>query len=409
MGRSSALGAFNFEVESAWGETNTTFTSRVAVLDSVDPSGLTHDKMPAARTVQYLQDYTHPVRGVMGGSFRTRLWLPGHGSTTAGAITVEELETLLGYVFGNVTSTGSGTTATAGATTTTIPTAAASGLTAGGIVFVGSLGDSGGAGQAAVVSSHAGSSLSLLTALPAAPANGAVVASSYCIYPNETASSATVPTIRALLLTANQQYACHGCYPQSVTIEGLSPGEVPSIVVEWGVSWWEPMAATFPTSNTVDTHNPAPSAAGSFFIQNRGTTTRQTYDVRELRVSIDLNTIVKRGPGGLNQYQAVTGAVRGGMSVEVSFVVDAESATTSPTWPGRWDSDSQDYHVLATWSGAATGRRGALYIPNACIVGAKPVQFSNNGINAERVTLRAKTGPTTTSELTLSAFRLALG
>jgi len=313
MSRASALGAFTFEAESAWGETTTTFTNRVAVLDTIDPSSLTHDKMPAARTVQYLQDYTHPVRGIMGGSFRTRLWLPGHGSTTAGAITVEELETLLGYVFGNVTSTGSGTTATAGATATVVPTAAASGLTAGGIVFVGSLNDSGGNAQAAVVGTHAASSLTLLTALPAAPANGAVVASSFCIYPTETAASATVPSIRALLMTANQQYACHGCYPQSVTLEGLSPGEVPQITIEWGVSWWEPLAATFPTATTVDTHNPAPSAAGSFFIQNRGTTTRQTYDVRELKVTINLNTLAKRGPGGSNQFQAVTGAVRGGV------------------------------------------------------------------------------------------------
>lgn len=410
MSRTSALGAVSYNEESAWAESNSAFATRLAVLGEVDCSGLEQAKVDAARTVQYQSDYTHPIRSVMGGSFRTRMWLPGHGAATTGAISLDDHETLLGYVFGNATSSGSGTTISGGgATTTSLPVAAASGLAPGAIVWVGVLGDEGANGQASVVSTHAASTVALLVALPAAPADTEAVASSVMVYMHETPADAEIQSTRWLLQTANQEYSCHGVYPRSVTIDGLSPGEIPAIEVEWGVSRFEPTAATFPSATAVDTHNPAPIAAGSLFIQNRGTTTRQTVECRSFKVTIDLGVEPKMGPGGVGEFQHIVGAARGRQSVTVEFEVDADDANGSySTWAGRWDSDSQDYHLLYNFNGAASGRRMALYLPNACIVDRRPMQIGG-GINRERIVMRAKTGLTTTSARTLSAARLAFG
>lgn len=414
MSRSSANGAVEYAVETAstgWAEASAVFGSRLAVLGEVDVSGLEHAKVDAQRTVQYVNDGTMPVRTTMGGTFKTDIWLPGHGSTTAGVVALEEHEDVLGYVVGNAASTGTGTTASGSPTVTSIPTAAANGLTPGGIVFPGSLGDAGGDGQAAVVATHAGSVLALLTALGAAPAAAAVIASSVMIHPTEspTAAALALRSMRLRALSANQHYSMHGCWPQQLTLSGFNPGEIPRASVTWGVSRWSAAAATFPSAVAVDAFNPAPSAGGSLFVQARGTATRQTYKCRSFELNVDLGIKPVKGPGGVDGSQDTIGAVRGPQVVTVTFTVDAEDATATPTWGGRWDSDSQFYHLLFNANGAATGKRVAIYLPNCCIVDRKPVQMSADGVNRERITMRAYTGPTATSELTLSAWRLALG
>lgn len=408
MSRSSALGAFEYALESSFAENASTVSGRLAVLGEIDASGLTHAKVSGARTVQRLQDGTMGVRGVMGGEFTIELWIPGHGSTTAGAITLEEHEDFLGYVFGNATSSGTGTTGTGSGSVTSSPTASASGLTVGGVVFCGSLGDGRGGGQPSVVSAHGSSTLTHLTAIPGILNNGDVIASSVCIYATETAASASASSLRCRLLTANQQYLCHGCYPTSVRITGLSPGEIPRISITFGVAWWEPVSVTFPTATGVDAFNPAPCAGGSLFIQNSGTATRQTYNVRSFELEYTIGVVAKVGPGGVNAFQSITELQRSPATIRATVVVDAEAATASPTWPGRWDSDSQYYHLLYGLNGAATGKRVALYAPNACMTERKPVQMGG-GINRERLSFDFYTGGTTTSELTLSALRLALG
>ena len=407
-GRTSARGAVEFNLESAWCESSTTYGSRLAVLGEIDASGLTQAKDDPERAVQYMQEGTMPIRGVKGGSFTTDIWIPGHGSATdSGTPTAEEHETILGYVLGNTTAGGAATTASAG--TTTITTAAASGLTAGQIFWGGVKADGRMDGQAGVVSTHSSNTLTSLVAMPAAASGTDAIASAVMAYFTETPSSASVPSVRQRALTADQQYAMRGMFAQSIAISGLNPQEKPRASITWGVSDWDPVSATFPSSTSVDSFNPAPTAGGSLFVQNRGTATRQTYTCRSFEVSIDLGIQPVMGPGGVGSNQVIVGAVRGPARITATFVVDSESATASPTWPGRWDSDSQFYHLLFNANGAASGKRVALYMPNCCIIDRKPVQIAQNGINRESITMQAYMGTDTTSELTRSAFRIGLG
>lgn len=410
MSRNAALGAFLFEAESSWGENVTTYANRLTTVDPPDVSGLEQAKIASNRTVQRMDEYSPPIRSVMGGSFTTKIYLAGHGSTTAGAISVEEHETILGYAIGNATSTGTGTTATAGATTTVIPTAAANGLTVGGIVFVGALGDAAGNGQPGLVSTHFSSNLTLLNALDAAPANGAVVASSVTIYPNGSASSATVTSTRWRILTANHCYECHGVFPMSISIDGLSPGEVPTATITWGVSWFADVAPTFPTATAGDTFVSAPNAAGSLFIREASTSTRDKYVCRSFRLNVDLGIVPLMGPGGVNAFQHIVGAVRTMHTVTAEVVVDTGSASASPTWASRWDSETTTYYnLLYGLNGAATGRRIAVCLPYCFLDDRRPVQLNDGGVNRERLFFRASSTATSTSEQSYSSWRLALG
>lgn len=411
MSRASALGAVRYDAEASWSEISSTYQYRLASLDAVDASGLMHAKIPAARTVQRLQDGTMPIRGVMGGSFKIRLWLAGHGSTTAGATTTTDLARLLGYVIGNNTaSAAAGTTITgAASTTTSLNVTAATGFTAGSMGFLGVLNDGGGGGQAFVLSAHTASVITLLTAVGAAPAAGAVVYSSELVYPYENASAASVTGLRFHLMTANQQYGCHGCYPTSVSFNGLGPGETPAVEITFGVSWWEPLAETFPTTTSVDAFNPAPVAAGSFYLQQRGTTTRATYSIRSFTLNYEIGVEPKRGPGGINAFQDIIGAERTPSRISLQVSVDAQTASTSPTWPAAWDSDTQFYHGLYTLSAATSGKQIAFYWPNLCISQNKTVQFAESNLNKERIDFDAYTSTTVTTDLTASAMRIALG
>jgi hypothetical protein len=410
-GRTAQRWALEYNAESsasAWCEASTTYGSRLAVLGDYDVSGLTQSKDEPERATQYAQEGTMPIRGVKGGSYNFDLWCPGHGSATdSGTPSVEEHETLMGVALGAVAAGGAATTASAG--TTTITTAAASGLTAGQIFWGGVKGDGRMDGQAGVVSTHSSSTLTSLTAVPAAASGTDAIASSVMVYFNETVSSLAVANYRMRLLTADQQYAMRGMWPSSWALTGLNPGEKPRMSFGFGVSDWDPVSATFPSSTAVDSFNPAANAGGSLFFQARGTATRQTYVCRSFDLSIDLGVQPVMGPGGVGANQVVVGAVRGPAQITATFTIDSESATASPTWPGRWDSDTQFYHLLLNLNGAVSGKRVALYMPNCCITDRKPVQVGQNGINRETITVRAYMGTDTTSELTRSAFRIGLG
>src|SRR5678809_1060103 len=116
MSNPAALGSVTYETEASWGVDTTTFaTLRLPIISPVDASGLAHSKVDSGRVVQYRNDGTAWILATQGGSFKTKMYLPGHGSSTSGATTITALETLLGYVFGNAAvSSASGTTATAG-------------------------------------------------------------------------------------------------------------------------------------------------------------------------------------------------------------------------------------------------------------------------------------------------------
>ncbi|TXH41026.1 MAG: hypothetical protein E6Q97_38480 [Desulfurellales bacterium] len=400
MSNTAALGAIEYEIETTWGEDVTTFTThRLPVLDAIDVSGLVHNKIAPNRVVQYRNDGTPWITMDQGGEFKVKLHLTGHGSTTSGATTVMAIETFLGYVFGNVTvSSATGTTVTGG--TATAPTLAGGAFAASSLCRIGAIGDGRGNGQFYAVNAH-GANLVLLTAMDATPNNGDVVYSAVNIYPSETPTSGSVQSMRMRFLSANLKYEAHGVFPKSLSISGLNAGEVPTIEVTLGVSWWRQTATgTFPSTVTQSAFTPAPVAAGSFFLQTVGTTTRSKRTHRDLSIEYTMGIAELKGPGGLNQYQSTIGARRLPDSIRVSWSEDAAT-----TIDDLWTSTNR-LHACITLS-AVAGSAVGFYMPNLCITGARPLQFNGDGINRQRIEAMAYTGPELAAgELGLSAFRM---
>jgi hypothetical protein len=408
MANPGALGSITYETEASFGVDTTTFTTlRLPITAPVDASGLVHNKVDSQRVVQYRNDGTAWILGTMGGSFKTKFFLPGHGSTTSGATTITALETLLGLVFGNAAvSAAAGTTLTGG--TAAAPTTTASGtFSAGSLCFVGSQNDTRGGGQGYAIATHVTTTLTLLTGLIGAPTNGDVLYSATTIYPSEAPTSTSVTSLRFLLQTANLMYECHGCWPMSLSISGLNPGELPSIEVTWGVAWWRYSTTTFPSTVATDTSNPGPVAGGSLQVNTVGTATNAPRTLqRNFTVDYTLGMVELRGPGGVNQYQDIVGCRRTPDQIKVTWTEDADAATTSPVLPGYGTSTNRK-HLLYS-SSTAAGSRIAMYFPNLAITNVA-VQKVDGNLNRLTCEAQAYTGSTTTSDLTLSAFRLAMG
>lgn len=408
MSNAYANGAILYEIETLHGEALATYaTLQVPLIGMVDCSALKQDKVDSQRTTGYRQGGSQYILGVQGGSFKTKLWLTGHGSTTSGATTATALETLLGYVFGNCTiSAATGTTTTAG--TAVAPTTVGSGtFGAGSLARIGVIGDAKGNGQFVAVSTHVTTTLNLLTAIDGVPGASDVVFSAANIYPSENPTSTTVQPLRFQLQTANMVYSCHGCYPLTLAISGLQWGEVPTIEIEWGVSWFtEAGSITFPNNSVAQfLSNPAANAAGSIFVNDVGTATRvKRASARNLTITYKLGMAGIPGPGGFSQFQAINAARRLNDVITVSWTEDASAQSATP--PMVTDATGTTYkHVLASMSAVAGSALG-FYFPQIAIT-ERPIQFSDNGRNSFRFTGEAITGPTTTSDLTLSAMRMA--
>lgn len=406
MSNPSALGALVYEAESTFGENVTTFTTlRLPIRDPVDVSGLVHNKIDSTRTHQHRQGGTQWVLGTQGGTIKTRMYLTGHGSTTSGATSATAMETLLGIVFGGgVVSAASGTTFTGG--TASIPTTTASGtFAAGSLCFAGALGDARGGGQCYAIGTHSALNLNMLTALAGAPSNGDVLYSAYNIYTPEAPTTAAPTSVRFAALTGNLCFRLHGCVATSWTISGLNPGELPTIEITWNVARWAYSTSdTFPTTVSTDTSNPGAVAAGSLYVQDLGTVTRATRTCRNFSIDYSASVELLRGPGGVGQYQDIIGAKRTIDAIKVSWTEDADAATTSPVLPG-FGTATTAKHVLYTCS-TGIGSRVGFYFPNICVTNVAQ-QFADQNINRLRVETMAYTGTTTTSDLTLSAMRMA--
>lgn len=405
MSKSSALCAALYIAESTFGE-DATPNIRMPILDMVDLSGLQHEKIAPGRAVQYMQDDTTHVTGIMGGTFRTRFFLTGHGSATSGATALTSLATMLQYVIGAaVVSAASGTTYTGG--TATAPTTTASGtVAAGALVRSGALGDARGGGQFHAVSTHSTTTLNLLTALGGAPTNGDVLHSAEMVYTIELPATSNVVTgLSWRLFTANLQVDCHGCFARSVTITLPVDGSLPTIEIEWEVSWWEFISATFPTATSMEEFTPAPAGpGGSVFLNAKGTATRATRTTTAFTVNLTTGIAPIRAPGGVSQYQAIVAARRTPMDITVEWEEEAPSASTTPQSDTDWD---QEKHLLYTLSPVA-GRAVGVYFPRLIPIGARPVQNSTDTLNRQLRRYRATTGDTKTTDLTASAMRIAL-
>ncbi len=414
MSNAAALGAIEWAAETAFAEASTTFDGhRANHIGAIDISGLIHAKESAGALQQYMQGGSAPILMGQSGTIKTKLDLCGHGSTLAGSPTVEQHETFLGYVFGNVTASATASTTSSAGTASSLTTAASGTFAAGSLARVGAGGlsaDARGNGQFAAVSTHVSTALALLTAIDAACASSDVVYPCFNLYPFETPPAAginaTVPGLRFRLLSANLVYSCHGCFPTGFTLSGLNSGERPQIEITWQVSRWSAVASvTFPSTLTSDQFPPAPIAAGSLFVNTVGTATRATKTYRDFKIDISAGMAALPGPGGISQYQSIVGCRRLPWTIKGSWVEDADAAQTATPVAQVLGTATTSKHAL--WTGSITdGSAIGIYMPNIRITNV-PVMFNDGGINRMRVEFEAHTGPTTTTDLTASAIRMA--
>lgn len=402
----SALGAVLYSPETNFGENVTTYATRLPILEAVDLSSFGQDKVDSNRVIQRRNDGTQWIRGPQGATFKTKLHLTGHGSGTGGATALTSLYTLLGFVLGtSAVSAASGTTAAA-AGTAAVPTTVASGtFSAGSIARFGTGGltsDARGQGQFGAIATHVTTNMTMLTALPAAMNAADVIGSAEMAF---AADTATVTSHRFRFLTGNLQIEAHGCFATDISFGGNNAGEIPFVEITWTAAWWTFVAVTFPSVATIETFSPSPCAAGSFFFNAVGTSTRVALDTRDFSLTYKLGVAPITGPNGTSEFQTIVGAVRTPDSISISFTLDADAATATPTLAGYWDGTTE-FHALYTLNPIA-GAAVAFRFNRLCVMGPRPVQMDKDGLNRTKIELMAYTGTTNTNDLTGSAFIVA--
>jgi hypothetical protein len=406
--KSSQLGALLYESETNFGETTTTTGTRLRPIGMVS-----YDLTHSGQKIEILKQRPHEgvsyVRGPMGGTLSFTLNLTGLGATAAGAAPASALATFLGTVFGT-TATGLATGDTATGGTASVPTmTGATGVTAGSMVRIGVKKDTRADGQWVAVATHTSNNLTLLTAAPVAPANADVVYASRMVYPSSTTGTyETLQSVRFRFQTAQQQYVCHGCYPTAAELS-IEVGAIPTVRLTYAVAWWEEVNDTFPSATSVQDYAGAPVTGGSMFINAVGTVTRNTVVARSVSMAIAMNNTSEMGVGGYDEHQAIVGCNRGPSVVTVEMVVDSEAAGTN-TYGALYDVSENsriNRHALYSMS-VGDGRAVALYWPNLTQT-EMPTQIDDGGVLRRRLKFEAMTGTTTTSDLTMSPWRLALG
>lgn len=403
------MGSLLYATESAFGETTTTTGTRLRSVALISTDGFEVPSEPVTILKQYPHEAVNYTRMPHTAKFTIELMLTGLGSTSAGAVSANDLATFLAAVFGQGgAGLATGTTTTGG--TASVPTTtAASGAAAGALVHIGAKLDTRADGQWAAVSSHSGSNLTLLTALPVAPANADVLYGSRMVYPSESAGTyETQTSFRFLILTAQQRYLAHGCWPTSAEWM-IEVGTVPKLRLSFESAWWELVTTTFPSATSVQDYGGAPISGGSFFINAVGTATRATETVRSLSMKMALNVVGERGVNGTHAFQVITGCHRAPSTTELEIVVDSEAAGTDTWGTTRYNIDENTrvaYHALYSMS-TADGRALALYWPSLR-QNRMPVQFDDGGALRKRVSFMCCTGATTTNDLTLSHWRLGM-
>lgn len=394
----------SWDTESSWAENVTTFTYQAALAAPVDLAGITQQILDPGRVTSRRNESSKGVLGPWSISYSTTHNLTGHGSTCAGAVSATQQARLLGHVLGGRDTTlAAGTTLTGG--TATVPTiTTASGYAAGGMVRIGALGDGDGDGQFYAYSTHAASALNLLYALNGAPVNGAVVYSPELVYPAD--SGCTMTGMRHRFMSADLQFTVHGVFPTGISFSGLEPGGHPQYTINWSGSWAQPISTTFPGTEA-DQHNwQSPSAGGSLFLQDYGTTTRATYGVRGFSLNYTLGMSPVMGGMGVNQYQTITGATRTKDTATVSLVLDGQGADATPQWWDAWGANT-DQHLCYTLH-SADGTAVGIYFRRLHWMGNRPSQSATNDRNTIPLNFQADIGATTTTDLTLSPVLIAL-
>lgn len=406
---SSQLTFLSMVTESTWAENSTSTSSQVVIPHNgrADVSKLVQAMINSARAKQYRNEVPTGIPGPMeGAEFTFQTYIVGHGSTTSGATTATDFETLMAWIIGaGVVTAASGTTVNGAGTATTITTTASGTFAPGGLFRAGVKNDTRADGQWGVVDTCVTTTLVSETAFAAAPTSATpdVIFSAYNAYTLETSCAMT--SKRLFVKTADTQWCLHGCFVKSYSISGYNVGELPMIEVTVGVSWFEPLNATFPDTTALNwTTQPVPVAAGGIFLQDYGTTTRNIVDCRSMTINVTAGVVPLRAYNTVGAYQTIGGASRVPDQISVSLVIDAGGASANPTYWAGWLTNARKQLLCGLSTGA--GSALAVYFPNLAYTGNRPTQIDSDGLNRVQVDFLAGTDTTeTASELSLSSMR----
>lgn len=338
--------------------------------------------------------------------------LPGHMTTTAGALTESWIQSLLKNGLGGGLTAASGTTVSGATTPSSVTFTSNAGWVAGCIGRIGAKGDARGNGQAFVVGTVA-APMTFLTAVDATPNNADVVYGTQLAYHDESVAQ-TLTTMRFLVgyassPTTGGQYHLMGGQLTGIRLTfPLNANAMPEITLTYRFAYWARSAVTIPSSSlSLENMYAGPVSGGSFFVQSTGTVTRALQQPAQMDLQVELGTEPIYGPGGAGSYQQIVGWARTGVKPTLTFAVPF--TTSWETWWETVNTSIVKRHILFT-SNPFDGRCFGFYLPNVFPVGQKPSQpIEVNGQLYVNIMVVGAEGPTTTTELTRSAVRIFMG
>ncbi len=345
--------------------------------------------------------------GPRSGSLEFQTYMIGAAST--GALTETWQQRLLGDGLGGNHVTQDGGTVNVVTNATTFSATSFTGG-AGGVIRVGTKGDGGGDGQAAVINNPA--TVTLLTALPAAPTTGHQIHACQIAYHDESTVT-TLQTKRFMIghTTEGCQYHMRGCQLAGATF-GEPIGGMPTINWRYEVAYYTEAGAgaavAIPSAIALEDHDCVPVAGGSLFVQDFGTTTRNTELPSEIALYLALGLQPVISNSGIYADQFITGWVRTGIAPTISMLVP-----WSEYWSDWWDTVNGSLtprHILWTRSVDSVGTRsGGWYAARVHPVGPRPTVDPWNMQTYQRINLECDESTTTSTELTRSSIRIFNG
>lgn len=415
MAKPFSIQELRFSAESSFAEninsvTSNTYTTRLP-LQGLANVTLTQSKIPDASIENYLNERRPGFNGIREADLEFTTFAAGHGTATTGALTENWLYTLLSKGLGTGDSGSSGSTVNAATDADTFTTVAnPADFAAGSVMRVGAKTDARAKGAAAVVSSVSGTTVELLTALPAAPANADVVYATLMVYPDSdgfTDQGGTTRTLRFIAsnLDTGAQWHMVGCQLVGLSVN-IDIGSIPTITWRYKCAYWERGADTTPSAVAMAAQLAGPWAGADLFYQTVGTTTRSTITTHGMTLDIDLGTIEHRTNDGAAVYQTLTGFTRTHCRANLTIRCMLDTA-----YETLFDSDGTSAthkHVLAQ-SSTADGRVFGFYMPRTYIMGNRPSREDVDGLTGVSFTLCSREGATTTNDLTRSPIRFFIG
>lgn len=396
--------------ESTFGADSATYGTKIPINSATFTPDATRIEDTGHRERQAAHNPTNI--GLRSGTLEFNVNWVGHFTTSAGALTATWLHNLIGDGLGGKNSAQVGASGGVGATAVTdenIGSDHTATLVAGGVIRVGAKGDGGGDGQCAAVDTTAGA---LLTALPAVP--NAVDDVGACLMQYHDESLSTSLTSKRFLImhaTTGAQYRVLGAQLSGLAFSMPMDNTIPTVTLSYSAAYYNRTATTYPeTSTTLGSHEAAPIAAGSFFLQDQQAATSRTNNTEttsEITLNVNLGLSEIRGPGGVNAGQNIVGWAR--TDARTTLEISIPWVSTYETW---WDTDNDtitNKHALFT-ANTIDGRTVGFYCPNLRPMGQRPdVPVEVNEQNFVKVMFNCDEGTDTATELTRSAVRFFAG